>query len=164
MLALVAAVVVVVMGPVRGHGVEAGLYDLAGKLKVALVGASGPSLQAPNPVLSPPEITVSQPVLRKTIEWDEYTGRFDAVEAVDVRARVSGYLAKVNFTDGQEVKAGDLLFEIDPRPLRARARPGHGPARRGQGARQQRWPGRRARPAAAKKRSHLEERSTTART
>ncbi len=117
MLALVAAAVVVVMGPVRGRGVEAGLYDLAGKLKVALVGASGPPLQAPNPALSPPEITVSQPVLRKTIEWDEYTGRFDAVEAVDVRARVSGYLAKVNFTDGQEVKAGDLLFEIDPRPF-----------------------------------------------
>ena len=105
------------MGPVRGRGVEAGLYDLAGKLKVALVGRSGPPLQAPNPALSPPEITVSQPVLRKTIEWDEYTGRFDAVEAVDVRARVSGYLAKVNFTDGQEVKAGDLLFEIDPRPF-----------------------------------------------
>jgi multidrug efflux system membrane fusion protein len=65
----------------------------------------------------PPEVTVSQPVTRKVIEWDEYIGRFDAVEAVDVRARISGYLTAVNFTDGQAVKAGDLLFEIDPRPF-----------------------------------------------
>ena len=59
--------------------------------------------------------------MRKTIEWDEYTGRFDAVEAVDVRARVSGYLTEVNFTDGQEVKAGDLLFQIDRVPSSARS-------------------------------------------
>jgi RND family efflux transporter MFP subunit len=64
-----------------------------------------------------PELSVGRPVTRKTIEWDEYIGRFDAVESVDVRARVSGYLTAVNFTDGQDVKAGDLLFEIDARPF-----------------------------------------------
>jgi RND family efflux transporter MFP subunit len=51
------------------------------------------------------------------IEWDEYTGRFAAVESVEVRARVSGYLTEVKFTDGEDVKAGDLLFTIDPRPF-----------------------------------------------
>jgi multidrug efflux system membrane fusion protein len=51
------------------------------------------------------------------VEWDEYTGRFDAVETVEVRARVSGYLTAVHFKDGQAVKKGDLLFVIDPRPF-----------------------------------------------
>ncbi len=115
-LVLVAAAAVVVMGPLRGRSVEAGLNDLAGKLKAALTATSVPSSPTPSAAPAPPEITVSQPITRKSIEWDEYTGRFDAVEAVDVRARVSGYLTKVNFTDGQAVKAGDLLFEIDPRP------------------------------------------------
>lgn len=65
----------------------------------------------------PAEVTVSNPIRRPTIEWDEYTGRFDAVEAVEVRARISGYLDKVEFTDGQMVGKGDVLFRIDPRPF-----------------------------------------------
>lgn len=64
-----------------------------------------------------PTLTVAQPASHKIIEWDEFTGRFDAVESVDIRARVSGYLTEVNFKDGDEVKAGDLLFTIDPRPF-----------------------------------------------
>ena len=116
-LALVAAAALVIMGPLRGRSVKETLNDLAGTLTAALPGSTGPASRATNAALPPPEITVSQPVVRKTIEWDEYTGRFDAVEAVDVRARVSGYLTEVNFTDGQEVKAGDLLFQIDPRPF-----------------------------------------------
>ncbi len=116
-LALVAAAALVIMGPLRGRSVEETLNDLAGSLTAALPGSTGPASRATNAALPPPEITVSQPAVRKTIEWDEYTGRFDAVEAVDVRARVSGYLTEVNFTDGQEVKAGDLLFQIDPRPF-----------------------------------------------
>ena len=51
------------------------------------------------------------------MEWDEYTGRFDAVETVELRARVSGHLTEVRFKDGQNVKQGDLLFVIDPRPF-----------------------------------------------
>ena len=116
-LALVAAAALVIMGPLRGRSIEETLNDLAGTLTAALSGSTGPASRATNAALPPPEITVSQPAVRKTIEWDEYTGRFDAVEAVDVRARVSGYLTEVNFTDGQEVKAGDLLFQIDPRPF-----------------------------------------------
>jgi multidrug efflux system membrane fusion protein len=67
----------------------------------------------------PPTVAVSRPVQREIAEWDEYTGRFEAVEAVEVRARVGGYLEKVNFKDGSLVKKGDLLFVIDPRPYKA---------------------------------------------
>src|SRR6266478_5530986 len=67
----------------------------------------------------PPSVTANQPVQRELIEWDEYPGRLDAVEMVEVRARVSGYLQSVNFKDGAEVNKGDLLFVIDPRQYQA---------------------------------------------
>jgi RND family efflux transporter MFP subunit len=67
----------------------------------------------------PPKVTVSQPIVRDVVEWDEYTGRLEAVESVDVRARVSGYLQSVHFTAGAIVKKGALLFVIDPRPYLA---------------------------------------------
>lgn len=66
----------------------------------------------------PPAVTVSEPLVREIVEWDEYTGRFQAVETVDVRSRVSGYLDSINFTDGEIVNEGDLLFVIDQRPFR----------------------------------------------
>ena len=66
---------------------------------------------------APPVVSVAQPVRREIVEWDEYTGRFDATQTVEVRARVSGYLNEVRFRDGQDVKQGDLLFVIDPRPF-----------------------------------------------
>ena len=65
----------------------------------------------------PPTVTVSRPAVRSIVEWDEYTGRFEAVESVEIRARVSGYLVNTHFRDGQMVKKGDLLFTIDPRPF-----------------------------------------------
>jgi RND family efflux transporter, MFP subunit len=64
----------------------------------------------------PPPVTVSHPLEKTITEWDEFTGQFQAVEFVAVRARVSGYLTEIHFTDGQWVKKGDLLFVIDPRP------------------------------------------------
>ena len=64
----------------------------------------------------PPKVTVAKPIVRELIEWKEFTGQFGAVDAVDVRARVSGYLESINFTDGQAVKKGDLLFVIEPKP------------------------------------------------
>src|SRR5919109_2443761 len=67
----------------------------------------------------PPKVTVSQPIVREVIEWDEYTGRLESTESVEVRARVNGYLQSVHFRDGQVVKKGDLLFIIDPRPYQA---------------------------------------------
>lgn len=66
-----------------------------------------------------PVVTVTHPRERKITEWDEFTGRFQAVQHVDVRARVSGYLESVHFQEGQIVHQGDLLFIIDPRPYQA---------------------------------------------
>ena len=63
-------------------------------------------------------VTVAKPVAREIVNWDEYTGRFAAVDFVEIRARVSGYLEKVHFTDGEMVQEGDLLFTIDQRPFR----------------------------------------------
>ena len=63
----------------------------------------------------PPAVTVAQPVRRTIVDQDEYVGRFVAVHAVEVRARVSGYLDNVHFQDGHEVKQGELLFTIDKR-------------------------------------------------
>jgi RND family efflux transporter MFP subunit len=65
----------------------------------------------------PVTVTVATPVARKVVQWDEYTGRFEASERVAVRPRVSGYIDKVHFTDGADVKQGDLLFTIDRRPF-----------------------------------------------
>lgn len=65
----------------------------------------------------PPTVTVSRPVQRTVVDQDEYVGRFIAVDSVEVRARVSGYLQAIHFTDGQTVKKGDLLFTIDRRPF-----------------------------------------------
>jgi len=66
---------------------------------------------------APPPVTVANPVQRTVVDQDEYVGRFVAVDSVDVRARVSGYLTEIHFTDGQMVKKGDLLFVIDHKPF-----------------------------------------------
>ena len=65
----------------------------------------------------PPAVTVAKPIKRTVTDFDEYVGRFVAVNSVEVRARVSGYLEGVHFKDGQMVKQGDLLFTIDKRPF-----------------------------------------------
>jgi RND family efflux transporter MFP subunit len=67
---------------------------------------------------APPPVTVARPLQKKITEWDEYTGRFAAVNTVEIRARVSGYIDTIHFKDGQVVKQGDLLLVIDPRPYR----------------------------------------------
>src|ERR1700680_2653537 len=64
----------------------------------------------------PPPVTVARPLEKKITEWDEYTGRFTAVETVEIRARGSGFIESRSFHDGQIVTQGDLLFVIDPRP------------------------------------------------
>ena len=74
---------------------------------------------APPPVATPPQVVVAPPLVMRLSEWDEYTGRFEATDRVDVRARVNGYLDSIHFRDGQIVKPGDLLFVIDPRPYEA---------------------------------------------
>jgi RND family efflux transporter MFP subunit len=65
----------------------------------------------------PPAVTVAKPIERGVVDHDEYVGRFIAIDSVEVRARVSGYLETVHFTDGQMIKEGDLLFTIDKRPF-----------------------------------------------
>ena len=62
------------------------------------------------------EVDVSAPLLRTLARTTDFTGQFSAVDQVDLRAQVSGYLAEIHFTDGQVVRKGDLLFVIDPRP------------------------------------------------
>ena len=85
-------------------------------LLVAIIGCdSGPEVVA----LPPPEVSVSQPVPREVGDYFMTTGQVAPVESVDIRSRVSGYLVGIHFSDGSEVKQGDLLFEIDPRPYEA---------------------------------------------
>jgi len=78
-----------------------------------VLGGSPPSNAQPKA----PEVTVANPILKNIVQWDEYTGQFEALRRVEVRARVSGELVKIHFADGQAVKAGDVLFTIDPRPF-----------------------------------------------
>ena len=61
-------------------------------------------------------VAVSPPIAKKVVQWDEYSGRFEAKAIVEIRARVSGFVEKLHFNDGQVVKAGDPLFTIDKRP------------------------------------------------
>jgi multidrug efflux system membrane fusion protein len=83
----------------------------------ALIGCSqGPPQLAPP---EPPGVPVSQPVHRVVTDYVDFTGRTDAVQAVDVRPRVTGYLKEMPFKEGAEVKKGDLLFVVDPRPYQA---------------------------------------------
>jgi multidrug efflux system membrane fusion protein len=81
-------------------------------------GGSGGSAQSAPP---PPQVSVAQVLERRVKDWDEFTGRMQAVETVEIRPRVSGYIDKVAFTEGSQVKRGDLLFVIDPRPYKADA-------------------------------------------
>src|SRR5262245_66505589 len=66
----------------------------------------------------PPKVTVAKPAQRTIVDQDEYVGRFVPVNVVEVRARVSGYLDQIHFSDGQLVKQGDLLFTIDRKSTR----------------------------------------------
>jgi RND family efflux transporter MFP subunit len=87
-------------------------------LAAAMVGACGQSQPQSQGAPPPPQVTVSHPEKRTVTDRQEYVGRFIAIDAVEVRARVSGYLEQVHFQDGQVVKHGDLLFTIDRRPFR----------------------------------------------
>src|SRR5216684_8086732 len=79
-------------------------------------GAISPTLAQATPA---PAVTVSPPLQREVTEWDQFTGQFAAVDYVEIRARVSGYLTEIHFQDGESVKKGALLFVIDPRPYEA---------------------------------------------
>jgi multidrug efflux system membrane fusion protein len=90
---------------------------LAAALAPALaLGACG---RGDPPAPPPPQVTVAAVLEREINEWDEFTGRMQAVETVEIRPRVSGQVQRVAFEEGKEVKKGDVLFVIDPRPYRA---------------------------------------------
>lgn len=79
----------------------------------------GACTQAPPPLAAPPEVSVARVVSVTAPQWDEFTGRFAAIDTVDLRPRVGGYIQKVAYHEGQQVDAGQVLFEIDPSSYRA---------------------------------------------
>jgi multidrug efflux system membrane fusion protein len=93
---------------------------LQGGIFLALAVVLGCDTAKPPLVESPPPaVTVSRPVVREIIDYDDYEGRITAIPTVELRARVRGHLKKINFEDGQIVKEGQPLFEIDPRTYKA---------------------------------------------
>lgn len=86
--------------------VVGGLYGCSGKGE-----AQGPPPAAP--------VTVANPLAERVVDWDDFTGRFEATQSVDVRARVGGYVQSVHFRDGDFVSRGQLLYTLDPRPAQA---------------------------------------------
>jgi RND family efflux transporter MFP subunit len=85
-----------------------------------LIVGCGRDAHAPAAQAEPPVVTIVRPVEREITDYAEFTGRVEAVDSVQVRARVNGHLVKVLFKEGTEVRKGDVLFEIDPRPYQAR--------------------------------------------
>jgi RND family efflux transporter MFP subunit len=88
---------------------------LIGLLAALSACSSGDKAAAP----PPPAVTVAVPLVREVVDWDEYVGRFEAIESVEVKPRVSGYLEAVHFRDGAYVRRGQILFTIDQRPAQA---------------------------------------------
>lgn len=89
----------------------------AAMLTLLLYGCEEKNVYAPPP---PPQVTVSKPAIETVTEYADFNGLTEAVDYVEVRARVEGYLESINFTPGARVKEGDLLFVIDPRPFQAK--------------------------------------------
>jgi len=87
-------------------------------IATVVTACSNSQAEAPSPS-PPPEVDAAQVVTKSVRPWDEFTGRIAAIGAVDIRPRVSGYIERIAFKEGDMVKAGDLLFVIDPRPYRA---------------------------------------------
>src|SRR5580700_218947 len=86
-------------------------------LAIAAAGCGPAAPEAPPP--PPAEVEVSLPLVREVSDYEEFTGRTDAENTVEIRARVTGYLKEIHFKDGDTVKEGQLLSDIDPRPYQA---------------------------------------------
>jgi RND family efflux transporter MFP subunit len=86
---------------------------------LALAGCGDKQSGAGGPGGGAPPVTVATPLVKPIIDWDEYVGRFEALKSVEVRPQVTGYVQRIAFRDGQFVRAGDLLYVIDPRPFEA---------------------------------------------
>src|SRR3546814_1774516 len=86
---------------------------------VLFTAACGKAPEATPSGMPPPAVSVAEVIEQPVNEWDEFTGRLEAPESVEIRPRVSGFIDKVEFHEGSLVKKGDLLFQIDPRPFQA---------------------------------------------
>jgi len=99
---------------------QAAILGLLLFLTLLLMGCGSKNDTTANKAQMPvPNVKIALPLTQDVTEWDDYTGRIEAVSSVDIRARVSGYLEKVNFKAGELVKKGELLFQIDPKPFAA---------------------------------------------
>jgi len=85
---------------------------------LVLAGCDEPVTSAQTAQQPPPPVTVAVPLQKNITEWDEFTGRFEAEKEVEIRSRVSGFLDRIAFRDGEIVRKGALLFIVDPRPFR----------------------------------------------
>ena len=101
----------------RKKGFRGGIAALLVLAAGGLAGCERSQQQTAGKAPPPPQVTVARPVARTIVDQDEYVGRFVAVDAVEVRARVSGYLDSIHFKDGQIIRKGDLLFTVDRRPF-----------------------------------------------
>jgi multidrug efflux system membrane fusion protein len=88
-------------------------------LLLTLAGCNGEQASGGGGQPPPPEVAVAQVLTKAVQHWDEYTGRVSAIDTVELRPRVSGYVQRVTYKEGEDVKQGDLMFQIDPRPYRA---------------------------------------------
>ena len=101
------------------------LEAVMGKRSTVLLGGLALTMAAlgcggdPPPPPPPPAVTVAPVIEREVADWDEFTGRLEAVQTVELRPRVSGYIQRIAFTEGALVRKGQILFEIDPRPYQA---------------------------------------------
>lgn len=93
--------------------------SLAPVFALTLLGVAGCAKHKKPPPPPTPVVVVAHPLQRSIVDWDDYVGRFEAVDTVDVRPRVSGYLTQILFKDGQMIRKGQALFQIDPRPYQA---------------------------------------------
>src|SRR5947209_994664 len=118
--------------PLRVHPIRAGLPQMTHRVLrrtsgtvtfAVLAGISmliaGASCSQPKPVMMTPEVTVARAIDRQVTDWDEFTGHFEAVQPVEVRPRVSGFIQHVSFPEGATVRQGDVLLTIDQRPYQA---------------------------------------------
>ncbi|MEM9532137.1 MAG: efflux RND transporter periplasmic adaptor subunit [Pseudomonadota bacterium] len=100
-------------------------FPLVSALALLLTACSGGDGGPPDGAVPPAQVNAAQVVSRSIVDWDEFTGRIEAIDDIEIRPRVSGYLSAVHFEEGAAVSKGDLLFTIDPREYQAEVNSAH---------------------------------------
>src|SRR5262249_6199661 len=114
------------MGQTHHRGAAGLILASLALLSPLLAGCGSSPAPAQNAAPPPPTVTIAKPEKRTIVDQDEYVGRFTAVDSVEVRSRLSGYLASIHFTHGPMVKKGGLLFTIHRRPVQIKLQPARG--------------------------------------